>query len=502
MHFRLIRALAAFTAICFLSCHGGGNPADLRSRVREVRLDNGMTFLLLKRGGAPVFSVQLNVRTGGIEDPPGGSGLAHFFEHMAFKGTDKLGSKDFSREKPVLERILEVGTAIVELEKSGRPESEIRPLIEKRRALEAEENRYVAKNEFFNVLVREGANDLNAMTNSDMTMYIASLPSNKFALWSYWESQRLTNRVFREFFAEKDVVAEERRMSVDNDPEGRLYEAVLGVGFKASPYRMMTIGTQGDIRSYTPAQAKAFYEKYYIPSRMVAAVVGNFDLDAAEAVIRKDFGSIPKRDDSAEVFPTEAFVGSVPRKAVVTADSEPRFILGYHRPAWPHPDDAVMDVVEDLLCEGETSRLVKNLIYRDQVVVGLDCSASFPGERLDSLFTMFVIPAPGRSNAEAAAAVRAEIRELAEAGPTDLELQTARNNDEADLVYAMESNDGLADVLAYHHALTGDWRDMYAMRDAFARVGSDDVKRALKTYFTPEREVEADLEPLATEGKR
>jgi predicted Zn-dependent peptidase len=352
------------------------------------------------------------------------------------------------------------------------------------------------------VLVREGANDLNAMTNSDMTMYIASLPSNKFALWSYWESQRLIQRVFREFFAEKDVVAEERRMSVDNDPEGRLYEALLGAGFKASPYRVMTIGTPGDIRSYTPAQAKAFYEKYYIPSRMVVSVVGNFDLDAAETVIRKDFGSIPERDDPAVAFPTETFEGSSPRKAVVTAASEPRFILGYHRPAWPHSDDAVMDVLESILCEGESSRLVKNLIYRDQVIVGLDCSASFPGERLDSLFTMFVIPAPGRSNAEAAHAVRAEIRKLAEEGPTDLELRTARNNDEADLVYAMESNDGLADVLAYHQTLTGDWRDMYAMRDAFARVGADDVKRALKAYFTPAREVEADLEPRVMEGGR
>lgn len=500
MRFRFLQVI--FILIFFASCRGGKDASDLRSRVREIRLENGMTFLLLKREGAPVFSAQLNVRVGGLEDPPGGSGLAHFFEHMAFKGTDKLGSKDFSLEKPILDEVLDVGTRLTELAKSGRPESELAPLREKLRALEAEENRFIVKNEFFNALSSRGAVDLNAMTNSDMTMYIASLPSNKLELWAYWESQRLTRGVLREFFAERDVVAEERRMSVDNSPNGKLYEAVLTNGFSVSPYRKMTIGFPEDVRNFTPAQAKAFYEKYYVPSRMAAALVGNFDLEDAEAVIRRYFAPMPKRETPAETFPAETFDTALPRRVTVQADAEPRLILGYHRPAWPHPDDAALEALESVLCEGETSRLNERLLYKDQIAVVIDCTTAFPGDRLPSLFVIHVVPATGRSNAEASTAVREEIAKLGQEGPSQFELEKALNQYDADLVYSMTSNDGLAYALAYYQTLTGDWRDMYAMRDSFAKVTASDVRRVIASYFVPAREIEVDLETASDGGGR
>jgi len=313
--------------------------------------------LMLKRQGAPVFSTQIKVKVGNAEEEKGSYGLAHFFEHMAFKGTDKIGTNNYKKEKVILDQVFEIGTKIVKLRQQGMDPKELEPLLKKRKELEALQQQYIVKNEFTQTLQKNGGTNLNATTSNDFTSYYISLPVNKMELWAYMESSRMKNPVIREFFTEVNVVAEERRMRIDNTPNGRLYEAFVNKAFDKSPYKVVVIGPAKDIRNYTPAVAKAFYEKYYIPSRMVLAVVGNFNMDEAEKIIRKYFSTIPGKKETGHEIPKENFdKKSFPREVTVKGPDKSRFYLGYHRPAHPHPDDIVMDVIQDILCEGRTSQ--------------------------------------------------------------------------------------------------------------------------------------------------
>lgn len=468
---------------------------DLTGRVRKIKLDNGMTFLMLDRGVAPVFSTQLKVKVGNIEEEPGASGLAHFFEHMAFKGTDQIGTTDFAAEKPLLDEVLTVGAEIARMKKEDKPPEAYAELVAKRRALESEENRLIVKNEYVSLFQRNGGADLNASTSNDFTTYYVSLPANKLEMWAYMESERLRNRVFREFFTEVDVVAEERRMRIDSTPDGRLYEAYMNLGFDASPYKRHPVGYARDIQTYEPQAAMDFYSRYYIPSRMVAVLVGHFDLDAAEKIIRKYFSRLPAKEDRPHELKPEPADAVYPRSVALNEDGQPRFYLGYKRPAYPHADDNVLDVVQDLMCQGRTSRLFKRLVVADRSVSQVTCYASIPGARLDSLFTFYATPLSGHSNGEVKKVIEEEIANMVREGPTPEELQIVKNRSAAELVYSLKSNDGLASTLAFYESLTGDWKYVYEAQARIRAMTGDDVKRVMAAYFTPAREVAAYLEP-------
>lgn len=465
---------------------------DLRDRVKRIVLDNGLTVLLLNRKGAPVFSAQIKVRVGNIEEEAGAHGLAHFFEHMAFKGTDKIGTCDYEKERKLLEAIFKIGTRIVQMRKAGKDPSEYADLVKKRDQLRAQQDKYVVKNEFTKIYQRVGGIDLNATTSNDFTTYYISLPANMMELWAYMESERLRKPVLREFFTEVDVVAEERRMRLDNTPQGQLYEAYLGKAFDKSPYRIAVIGPAADIQNYTPGVARAFYEKYYIPSRMVVAVVGHFDLKEAERILRRYFGRLTARADPGDAFGGENFdPATFPRETTVTGPERPRFYLGYHRPAHPHPDDIVFDVIQNLLCEGRTSRLYKKLVLEEKSAAYVACYVSVPGARLDSLFTFFAMPLEGHTNRDLKDKIKKELTRLADKGPTDKELQKIKNNIDAELIYSLESNAELAAQLAFYESLTGNWEYLYELQDRIHKMTIADVRRVAAKYFVPEREVAA-----------
>lgn len=496
--FHNLRKFFCFGFLLVLSCtpDSGNSPveADLRARVKKIVLDNGMTFLLLKREGAPFFAAEIRVRVGSIEEDPGRSGLAHFFEHMAFKGTDTIGTSDFALEKPLLDQVLKTGTQLTEFKKQGKPAKEIKVLADKLAELTAQQNQHINKNEFVEIFQRSGGTNLNATTSNDFTTYYVSLPTSKLELWAYLESRRLKTRVLREFFTERDVVAEERRMRYDNAPEGRLYEALMQKAFDKSPYKTIAIGTAEDIQNYTPQAAMEFYQKYYIPSRMVAALVGNFDLNEAEKTVRQYFSDLPRGTDEKRTFPQEKFDSSYPRRVTLTGPDKPRFYLAFHRVANPHPDDEVFDVIQQILCEGRTSRLYRKLVIEEKRVAGVDCLSSQPGARLDSLFNFYAMPLEGHTNKEIEGIILAEIKRLADEGPTAEELEIVKNNIDADFIYSLESNEGLASKLTFYEVLTGDWQYIYHFQKRVHEITPDDVKRVMKTYFVPGRQVSATLE--------
>lgn len=475
------------------SCQGNSaSSLDLRDRVKRIKLDNGLTVLLLKRVGAPVFSTQIKLRVGNLEEQEGSYGLAHFFEHMAFKGTKTIGTSNYDEEKKLLDQIFKIGTQVVELKKKGAPASEIEALVKKRKELEAQQKKIIVKNEFTQVLQKNGGLDLNASTSNDYTTYYISLPSNKMELWAYMESERFKNPVMREFFTEVDVVAEERRMRIDNTPSGQLYEAFVNKAFDKSPYKQVVIGPAADIQNYTPAVAKEFYEKYYIPSRMVVAIAGNFDMAEAERIVRKYFGSIPAKKDPGPNFSKETFdPKTFPRETTVKGPDKPRFYVGFHRPAHPHKDDIVMDVIHDVLCDGRTSRLYKKFVIEDKSASYMGCYTSIPGGRADSLFTFFGMPFDGHSNKELQVKLLEELKKFAKEGPTEYELQKVKNKIDAELVYSLQSNSGLASQLAFYESLTGNWEYIYELQKRVHSITADEVKQVVTRYFIPQLQVGA-----------
>ncbi|MCP5464364.1 MAG: insulinase family protein [Deltaproteobacteria bacterium] len=510
MHFVKISLLIflMISSLCSLSScgsspfHQKGPGLDLRERVQRVVLDNGMTFLLLKREGAPVFSAQIKVRVGNIEEEAGSRGLAHFFEHMAFKGTSKIGTTDGKKEKEILDQIFEVGTQIVEMRKAGKKPEEYAHLVARRKALEEQQKELIVPNEFHHIYQANGGIGLNASTSNDFTTYFISLPANKLELWAYLESARFTDPFMRDFFTEVNVVAEERKMRIDNPPIGSMYETFVDLAFnEPNPYKTVVIGPAEDIQNYTPKVAQAFYDRYYIPSRMVATLVGNFDMDEAKRVIKKYFSKLPSHDDQNKKFATTTFDDTFPRQQTIYREDKPRFFFGYHRPAHPDPDDIILDVVQHILCHGRTSRLYKELVLEERKAVSISCYSAFPGARLDSLFLFHGMPHDGVSNKELKDLTLGIVNKLAQEGPSEQELQKVINNIDASLIYSLESNSGLADSLAHFESLTGDWEYIYDWQKRVKQIKATDIQRVIKKYFVPNREVTVFMERKVEGGK-
>lgn len=468
---------------------------DLRHRVKRIVLDNGLKVLLLKREGAPVFSSQIKIKVGNIEEEDGHRGLAHFFEHMAFKGTQTIGTKDYNKEKIILDRIFKIGTVIVEMKKQGKKPDDYQDLIEERKKLEDEQKQYQVRNEFMRIYQENGGVDLNATTSNDYTTYYVSLPVNKLELWAYMESERLKSPVLRDFFTEVDVVAEERRMRIDNTPQGKIYEAFMNLAFDKSPYKTVVIGPASDIQLYTPGVALDFYHKYYTPSRVVIALVGNFDVDEAEGIVRKYFSNLKSSSKKTEEVKSEILdEKTFPRENVITSPEKPRFYLGYHRPTHPDPDDIVFDALQSILCEGKTSRLYKKLTLEEQKVSFVTCYASVPGARLDSLFTFYSMPLDGFTNRDIKDEIKKELIRLGQEGPTEDELQIVKNKIDAYIVYSLQSNSGLASQLAFYESLTGNWEYLYHLQDRLHSITKEDIQRVVKTYFVDSKEVTTYME--------
>lgn len=469
---------------CFLLVLSCTKKSEIELKVREIMLPNGMVCLMVRRPGPPLFSSNLSIKVGSIDEPKGVSGIAHFFEHMAFKGTPTIGTKDYAKEKIVMEKMHAVGTQIVE----KRGKEDITVLEAELAKLQKEHSALIEQNEFVKIFQRNGQVSLNATTDTDYTNYFISLPLNKLELWAYLESERLIHPVYREFYKERNVVAEERRMRTDNNPDGRLYEQFLLMAFDENPYRIPVVGFENEIPNYTLQAATQFRKENYVPSRMVLSLVGDLDFNYTEQILTKYFGRIPsgEKEKSRAPYPLPK---DLPRRKVIPGKEEPRMYMGFHRPTYPHPSDEVFDVIERIMCQGRTSRLYSKLVNEKKIASNVECYAAIPGGRLDSLFTFYGTPLPPHTNDEVLTSMMAEISELKETLVDVTEVEKVRNQIEAELLWSMKSNMGLAKTLSFYKSLTGDWRYIYNVQKKIKSVTPEMIRDVVKTYFNPERQV-------------
>jgi predicted Zn-dependent peptidase len=462
--------------------------ATFEKTVTEHRLANGMTFLIVERHEVPVVSFQIYADVGSVDEEVGVTGMAHMFEHMAFKGTPTIGTRDYPREKEALAHVDEIyarlRSARLELRDKGQGDTAAIADLEKAfHQAQADAGEYSKSDELTRVIEQAGGVGLNASTSSDATRYFVSFPSNKAELWFSLESDRFLDPVFREFYKERDNVLEERRMRVESQPVGKLLEGFLGIAYRAHPYGRQAIGWRSDLENLTRAQGEEFFRKHYVPASLTAVIVGDVDprqtVDWAELY----FGRIPARPKADPLVTVEPKQEGE-RRATVYAQSQPVLLLGFHKPSAVDRDDAVFDAVQDVLAGGRTSRLYRSLVQDQRIAAAAGGFPGFPGNKYPNLFLFFAFTAPGHTNEENEKSMLAEIEKLKEELVSDEELSRVKARAEADLVDGLDSNAGLASQLAVYQVLTGDWRNLFKRIEAIDRVTKEDIQRVAKEYFT------------------
>lgn len=460
--------------------------ASIEKRVTVKKLDNGLTIVVMERPEAPVFSFATVVNAGNTQEVPGITGLAHMFEHMAFKGTTKIGTKDYAKEKVALEKVESTYAAYDKERRKpvGRDDAKVARLEKEWHAAIDDASKYVVPNEFSKIIDRAGAVGVNAFTAPDETAYFYSFPSNRVELWAYLESERFLHPVFREFYKERDVVTEERRMRTESNPIGRLVEQFLETAFVAHSYRQPTVGWPSDLKTFSATDAAAFFKKYYVPNNMVIALVGDLKASEVMPVVEKYFNRLPKSpapDPNRTIEPPQI----AERRVVVKDVAQPFFLEGYHRPAVTDKDNAVYDVMEILMSDGRTSRLYRSLVRDRKLAVNAAGFNGFPGEKYPNLFCFFAIPTAGHTATDLIDPIQTEIDRLKNEDVTAEELQSIKTKAKAELIRQLDSNSGLALQLAEYQTLFGDWRQLFLEVDAIDKVSAADIRRIANALFTP-----------------
>lgn len=493
---RRLFVLLLFCLFCFPSASQGIELASFEQNVTEYTVKNGWTFILVERPVAPVFAFMTAVNVGSAQEETGRTGLAHMFEHMAFKGTPRLGTNNYEEEKKALEELERAYLAFQEAKLNPAPDTRrIEDLSRVFKSKQRAAAKFVKKNEFSDVVEREGGVAVNAFTGADVTGYFYALPANKIELFCYLESERFLHPVFREFYEERDVVMEERRMRTESRPVGRLFEQFVVTAFTAHPYHHPVIGYASDIQSYTMTDAKKFFETYYIPSNMVTAIVGDIDPKTLIPLLETYFGRIPGRPTPPPLRTVEP--PSIAEKVVTIKDpAQPFYMEGYHKPAATHPDQPIYDAIDDVLTNGRTSRFYRSLVQDKQIAVDAGAYGSYPGEKYPHLWVAYAVPARGVTNETVQQAIREELDRLKTEDVTDEELAKFRTRAKASLIYSLKSNLGLAMSLADYQTLFGDWRELFRYIQRFDRVTKADIRRIAQQTFKASNRVVAQIETI------
>lgn len=483
---QLTKSLAV-VPVLVLILFASGFSQQLNVNVREHVLGNGMKFLVVENHDAPVFSAIVRAKVGSVDEQGGQTGLSHFLEHMMFKGTKIFGTSDYEAEKPILAQIDSLGELyLAEWKKLQNqfeqpPDStrykEIRQEIAQ---LQDQEKKYIVKDELWETYLKNGGSRLNASTGDDGTQYYVSLPANKLELWMLLESDRFENTVFREFYSEREVVYEERRMRTDNNPWGKIYEQFGATAFTANGYHHPVVGWASDIESWDPPMLSNYFHSFYTPNNVIAVIAGDVDADKVFELADQYFGTwergpVPPRQTTYEP-PQKG-----QRHVDVDFDANPILLIGYHIPAAGDSDLPALDVLSDILSSGRTSRLYKSIVEDKKLASSVSASSSF--SRYSTLFTFSGEPLEGHTPQELRDAIYAEVEKVQKEPVTNWELQKVKNQFDASMIKSVNSNMGLCWRLSIYEALAGNWEYINTYWQNYKKVTADDVMRVANKYL-------------------
>lgn len=479
------RGFTVLVTALLLWCGAGMSfAADLAERVKEHRLANGLTLLVVERHDSPTFAAYITVGVGSVDETSANRGVAHLLEHMRFKGTRTVGTRDYAKEKPLLDAIEQVGGELDRQRAARQPDPQrIATLGAQLKDLQEQARAFVDSEEVSRIYAENGGIDYNAFTSKDLTTYLVSLPSNKLELWAAIESDRMRNPVLREFYTEREVVKEERRRSRDSDPDGLMYETLLATAFNVHPYREPIIGWMSDLDHLTLEETRSFLSNFYAPVNTVIALVGDVDENQALAVVERYFGKLPAGTPVPAVTAIEPEQNGE-RRATVRFDAEPKLAIAFHKPTLPSRDDYVFDLIEIILAQGRTSRLYQSLVIKQQLATSVG-AYSAPGSRYPNLFVLTATPRAPHTAAEVETALLAELQRLAAEPVTSAELEQARNRLRVDRLRGLRENEGLARMLTFYQTVAGSWRYLVDYDQAVASITPEEVQQTARRYLVP-----------------
>jgi predicted Zn-dependent peptidase len=296
-------------------------------------------------------------------------------------------------------------------------------------------------------------------------------------------------------------VREERRMRTESSPDGKLFEQMLATAISAHPYREPTVGWASDIENLRAADAEAFFRTYYVPSNLTIAIVGDVDPVKMKALATQYFGRLPKRPMPPKVITIEPKQEGG-RRVEVESPAQPVELLAYHRPDQQSPDDPVFDVISDVLSGGRTSIIYKDLVRDKRLSLDAGASASIPGGKYPNLFFFYLVPSQGHTSEENEKELDTVIADFKNTKVDDATLARTKTKTRAGLIRQLDSNSGLAQLLASYQANFGDWRKLFTSIEDIDKVTADDVQRVAKQYLTPENRTIALTVPPAAGGSK
>ncbi|MEM8677274.1 MAG: pitrilysin family protein [Cyanobacteria bacterium P01_G01_bin.67] len=462
-------------------------------QITEFTLKNGLKFIVLENHDAPVVSFVTYADVGGVDEPDGQTGVAHFLEHLAFKGTKRIGTTDYRAEAKKLQQ-LDAIFAQIKQAQAAENQARLTQLTEKFTAAQAAASEYVKQNKYGEIVDTAGGVGLNAATSADYTSYFYSFPANKLELWMSLESERFLEPVFREFYKEKQVILEERRLRTDNSPIGTMIEEFLDTAYTTHPYKRPVIGYNEDINNLTRDNVKQFFQAYYAPNNLTIAIAGDVDPQEVEKLAQVYFGrfkSQPQPPSVTKVEPPQ----SATREVTVNFPSQPWYLEGYHIPALSHPDYPIYEVISQLLSSGRTSRLYQSLVEKKQVALSAQGFSGFPGDKYPNLLLVYALTSPGTSVEQLATELRAEIERLKIEPIQPAELEQVKTQLKAGLLRTLDSNMGMARILAEYEAKTGSWRNIFEELTKLETITPQDIQRVAQTTFTAENRTVGRLLP-------
>ncbi|UCD74149.1 MAG: insulinase family protein [Phycisphaerales bacterium] len=480
-----------------------GPAAAQQVEAESFVLDNGMEFLLVPRYEEPNnIAAGWLAKVGSVNERPGITGISHFFEHMMFKGTTTIGTSDPQADRELMAQQQAVKTRLNELtwedqyERWRRGEiddpfdpandtPEMKELRTQLNDLIAQHAEVIKSNEYDEIYARLGGSGINAFTSNDVTFFIATVPSNKFELWAWMESDRLNDSVFREFYAEREVVREERRLGIESRPMGLPQEQFEAMFWQSAPYSWPVLGWPSDLQSYTREQAEWYFDTYYRSNNLVGVVVGDFEPDEIKPIITEYFGRLKRgRQDPPPVVTLE-MDQSAEKRMYAEGDFSPQTEVRYHTVPFNHADSFALQMMAEIL-NGRTGRLYKSLVEEK----GIASQASAAAIQLGAPWKYagsFSFNAQVKGEAlpeELEAAWYEELERLQEESVPQRELQKVKNQVVADAYRRLERNFMLMIQLGYFEAM-GRWEYINEAPGKLTAVNPEDIQRVAQKYFEP-----------------
>ena len=466
--------------------------------VEEVVLDNGMTVLLLPRPGDPNVAAGWVAKVGSVYERPGITGVAHLFEHMMFKGTSTIGTRNIESDLQLIAQLDEVKAemrveeaGLLEAHRLGRIEDPNDPagrsvrhreLIERFEALLAEQDELIIKEDFSRLYSGQGASGMNAGTSYDYTVYFVNVPANKLELWFWMESDRLLNPVFREFYSERDVVHEERRLRTDSTPTGKFQEQFDALFWQSSPYSWPVVGWPSDLEGITREEALEFFGLYYAPNNLAAVLVGDFDPAEAKVLAERYFGRVSPSDRPAPQPRTREMPQLGEKRMTAYAETNPQVTIRYHSVPDGHVDEPALVVLGQIL-NGRTGRLYRSLVEEQEVATS--AAGGQNGFKFEGMFSLQGTAKDGHTPEEVEQALYAEMERLKDELVEPRELQKVKNQNAASNFRGLQSNFGLMMQLLVREAWRG-WETINTDPALYDAVTAEDIQQVVNTYFTPE----------------